>query len=131
MCHMHSHQQSRSRHKDELQAPETDVWDWKEVVVADVFAAGLLCVTDEVGLLIPPDRFSGYYKDANAEDEEDRQPDLSQAGGVFIYPSQLGIKGSPTHPVCWCSQLLIIEKKEINLSYYIYNEYNFIDNFWV
>uniref|UniRef100_A0A672P726 Uncharacterized protein n=1 Tax=Sinocyclocheilus grahami TaxID=75366 RepID=A0A672P726_SINGR len=71
---MHSHQQSRY---------------WKEVVVADIFAAWLLCVTGEAGLLVPPDLFSGYHKDANAEDEEDRQPDLSQAGGVFIYPSQL------------------------------------------
>uniref|UniRef100_A0A8C1GFZ8 Uncharacterized protein n=1 Tax=Cyprinus carpio TaxID=7962 RepID=A0A8C1GFZ8_CYPCA len=85
---MHSHQQSRY---------------WKEVVIADIFAAGLLCVTGEVGLLIAPDCFGSYYKDANAEDEEDRQPDLSQASGVFIYPSQLGIKCSPAHPVCCCS----------------------------
>lgn len=88
---MHGHHQSWRGNKDELQAPETDVRDGKEVVVTHVFAAGLLCVAGEVGLLISPDCLGSYYKDADTEDEEDRQPDLSQAGGMFINASQLGI----------------------------------------
>uniref|UniRef100_A0AAR2LH61 Uncharacterized protein n=1 Tax=Pygocentrus nattereri TaxID=42514 RepID=A0AAR2LH61_PYGNA len=60
---MHGHQKSWGGHKDE-----------EEVVVTDVFAAGLLRVAGE---------------DGDAEDEENRQPYLSQAGRVFVHSSQL------------------------------------------
>lgn len=67
------------------------------MVVADILAAWLLSVAGEVGLLVSPDALCCQDQDGDAEDEEDREPDLSQTGGVFVYTSQLGVQRSPTH----------------------------------
>uniref|UniRef100_A0A3Q2D7X2 Uncharacterized protein n=1 Tax=Cyprinodon variegatus TaxID=28743 RepID=A0A3Q2D7X2_CYPVA len=68
---MHGYEQSWCGHKDE-----------EEVVVADILATGLLRVA---------------RKNSDAEDEEDGEPDLPEAGGVFVDAAQLGIEGPPTH----------------------------------
>lgn len=39
--HVHGHQKRRRRHKDQLEAPETDVGDRKELIVADILTARL------------------------------------------------------------------------------------------
>ena len=95
--HVHGHQQSRRGHEDQLQAPQADVWHGKEVVVADVFAARLLRVAREVRLLVPPDALSSQDQNSYAEDEEDRKPNLSKTGGVFVDAAQLGVEHPPTH----------------------------------
>uniref|UniRef100_A0A671UE55 Uncharacterized protein n=1 Tax=Sparus aurata TaxID=8175 RepID=A0A671UE55_SPAAU len=79
---MHGHQQSRRGHKYELQAPQADVRHRKEVIIADIFAAGLLRVACE---------------NSDAKDEKHRKPNLSQTGGVFVDTAQLGIECPPTH----------------------------------
>uniref|UniRef100_A0A3B3BS43 Uncharacterized protein n=1 Tax=Oryzias melastigma TaxID=30732 RepID=A0A3B3BS43_ORYME len=85
---MHGHQQGWRGDKDELQAPQADVRHRKEVVIADIFASRLLGVAGEVRLLVPPNALCSQNQDGNAEDEENRQPDLPQTGGVFVDSTQ-------------------------------------------
>lgn len=94
---VHGYQQGRCRYKDELQTPEANVRYGEEVVIADVFASGLLRVAGEVGLLVTPDALSSQNQDGDAEDEQDRKPDLPQTGGVFVDAAQLGVESPPTH----------------------------------
>lgn len=88
---MHGYQQGRGGDKDELQAPQADVWHGKEVIIADIFTAGLLSVACEVWLFVPPDALSGQNQYGDAEDEKDGEPDLPETGGVFVYAAQLGV----------------------------------------
>lgn len=95
---MHGHQQGWRGHKDQLQAPQADVRDGEEVVIADIFAPRLLRVAREVWLLVPPDALCCQNQYGDAEDEKNRQPDLPKTGGVFVDTAQLSVERPPAHP---------------------------------
>uniref|UniRef100_A0A8C5T0P0 Uncharacterized protein n=1 Tax=Laticauda laticaudata TaxID=8630 RepID=A0A8C5T0P0_LATLA len=80
---MHGHQKCRSRNKNKLQGPESDVRNWEKIIVADVFASWLQSIADEVILFITPNFLCSNYEDHNTEDEKNSQPDLPDAGGMF------------------------------------------------
>uniref|UniRef100_A0AAY4CSX5 Uncharacterized protein n=1 Tax=Denticeps clupeoides TaxID=299321 RepID=A0AAY4CSX5_9TELE len=77
--------QGRRGDGNDLQHPEADVRDGEGVVVADVLAAWLLGVADEVRLLVSPNPLSSSAQDQDAEHEEHRQPDLPDHGGVGLH----------------------------------------------
>uniref|UniRef100_A0A3Q2DME1 Uncharacterized protein n=1 Tax=Cyprinodon variegatus TaxID=28743 RepID=A0A3Q2DME1_CYPVA len=79
------------------QHPQPDVRDGEELVVADAVTARLLSVAGEAGLLIPPDALGGNHQHQDSEDEDDREPDASDAGGMPVYAADHGIKGPPVH----------------------------------
>lgn len=95
--HMHGHQQGRSGDQDELKRPQADVRDGEEVVIADTVAARLLCVAGEAGLLVAPHTLCCDHQHQDAEDEEDREPDATDACGVSVHTADDSIKRCPVH----------------------------------
>lgn len=77
---MHGHQQCGGGDQDELECPQADVRDGEELVVANAVAAGLLGVAGEAGLLIPPNTLCSDHQDQDTEDEDDGEPNASDAG---------------------------------------------------
>lgn len=69
----------------------------EEVVVADVRAARLLGVAVEVLLLIAPNFLSRYNVNHHSEDKNHREPDPAECGGIFVYPTEKGLKSLPVH----------------------------------
>lgn len=55
-------------------------------------------VTGEVGLFVPPHALGGNHQHHDTEDEEHRQPDFPQTGGVAVDTGQLGVQSRPRHP---------------------------------
>uniref|UniRef100_A0A3Q1GG88 Uncharacterized protein n=1 Tax=Acanthochromis polyacanthus TaxID=80966 RepID=A0A3Q1GG88_9TELE len=94
---MHGHQQRGGGDQDELKRPQADVRDGEELVIANAVAAGLLGVTGEAGLLIPPNTLCSDHQDQDTEDEDDGEPNASNAGRVPVYAADHGIKGPPVH----------------------------------
>uniref|UniRef100_A0A673A5F2 Uncharacterized protein n=1 Tax=Sphaeramia orbicularis TaxID=375764 RepID=A0A673A5F2_9TELE len=94
---MHGHQQSGSGDQDELQRPQADVGDGEEVVVANTVAAGLLGVAGEAGFLVTPHALCCDHQDQDPKNEEDREPDTTDASGVSVHAADDGIKGGPVH----------------------------------
>lgn len=82
---MHRYQQGRGGDKDELQGPQPDVGHRKKVVVAHIFASWLQSVADKIFLFVTPHFLSSHYKDHDTENEDDGDPYLPDAGGVFVY----------------------------------------------
>uniref|UniRef100_A0A3B4TWB4 Uncharacterized protein n=1 Tax=Seriola dumerili TaxID=41447 RepID=A0A3B4TWB4_SERDU len=74
-------------HKDDLQHPKADVGDGESDVIADILATGLLGVTGEARLLVAPHLLCRSTQDQDAEDEQDddREPDASDASRVPVY----------------------------------------------
>lgn len=70
--------EGRRGDKNDLQHPEANVGDGEGLVVADIFATGLLRVTGEIRLLITPNLFSCCAQHQDAEDKEDSQPNLQR-----------------------------------------------------
>lgn len=89
---MHGNQQSRSGDQDELERPEADVGDGEEVVVADTVATRLLGVAGEARLLIAPHALCCHYQNQDAENEQDREPDATDACGVSVHATDNSIK---------------------------------------
>uniref|UniRef100_A0A7N4PHV5 Uncharacterized protein n=1 Tax=Sarcophilus harrisii TaxID=9305 RepID=A0A7N4PHV5_SARHA len=94
---MHGYQKCWSRDKNQLQGPKSDVRNREEVVVANIFASWLQSITDKIFLLISPHFFSSYNKNHDSKNEEDSNPDLPYAGGVFIYTPNEGMQCTPIH----------------------------------
>lgn len=95
--HMHGDQQGGSGDQDELERPEADVGDGEKVVIADTVATRLLGVAGEAGLLVPPHALRGNHQNQDAENEQDREPDATDAGGVSVHTTDDSIKGCPVH----------------------------------
>uniref|UniRef100_A0A8C1KGC3 Uncharacterized protein n=1 Tax=Cyprinus carpio TaxID=7962 RepID=A0A8C1KGC3_CYPCA len=84
MCNVHDNQQGGGRDHDELQRPQSDVRDGEEVVVAYAVAAGLLGVAGEMRFLVAPHTLRRHHKNQDPENEEDRQPNSPNAGGMSV-----------------------------------------------
>lgn len=82
------HHQRRAGDEDELQCPQADVGDGEDVVVAHVVAARLERVADKVLALIAPHSLGRHHEHHYAEDEDHRQPDAAEHGGVLVDPTE-------------------------------------------
>uniref|UniRef100_A0A8C2F0E8 Uncharacterized protein n=1 Tax=Cyprinus carpio TaxID=7962 RepID=A0A8C2F0E8_CYPCA len=90
MCNVHDNQQGGGRDHDELQRPQSDVRDGEEVVVAYAVAAGLLGVAGEMRFLVAPHTLRRHHKNQDPENEEDRQPNSPNAGGMSVRAADHG-----------------------------------------
>uniref|UniRef100_A0A3Q2PIV7 Uncharacterized protein n=1 Tax=Fundulus heteroclitus TaxID=8078 RepID=A0A3Q2PIV7_FUNHE len=93
--HIHGNQEGRCGHKDQLETPEANVGHWEELIIADVLAR----VAGEIGLLVSPDALRSYDQHHDSENEQHREPDLPQGGGVTVGADQLSVQSRPRHPV--------------------------------
>lgn len=66
--------------------------DGEEVVIADTVAARLLGVAGEARLLITPHTLCCDHQYQDAENEQDREPDATDACGVSVHPTDDSIK---------------------------------------
>ena len=73
--------------EDELEGPETSVRDGEEVVVTDVGAAWLAGVAVKVFLVVAPHPLRCHHEHHDPKDEDDGQPDTTEARGVLVYPT--------------------------------------------
>uniref|UniRef100_A0A672F673 Uncharacterized protein n=1 Tax=Salarias fasciatus TaxID=181472 RepID=A0A672F673_SALFA len=87
----------RRGHQDDLEHPEADVRERREGVVADVLAARLAAVADELALLVVVDGLSADGRQHDAEHDEDGQPDLAHERGVVVDFFQQASQETPAH----------------------------------
>jgi len=97
--HVQHHHEGRAGDEDELQGPEADVGDGEEVVVADVGATRLPGVAVELALVVAPDPLGGHHVDQHPEDEDHRQPDAAEGGGVLVDSAKEILEELPIHEV--------------------------------
>ncbi|CAG5866298.1 unnamed protein product, partial [Menidia menidia] len=101
--HVHHHQERRTGDEYELQGPQADVGHGEEVVIADVVAPGLSCVTFEVFLFIAPDLLCCHDKHHDSEEKYDGEPHSPESCGVLIHPAEEALEECPVHDEV-CSQ---------------------------
>lgn len=70
----------------------------QEMVVADAVAARLQGVADEGRLLIAPYALRSHHQHHDPEDEDDRQPDTADGGGMSVHTAEQGVQACPIHP---------------------------------
>lgn len=97
VLHVHDDHQRRTGDEDELQSPQSDVGNGEEEVVADVRAARLLGVAVKVLLLIAPNSLGCYNINHHSEHKNHRKPYPAECGGVFVHPTEKGLKSLPVH----------------------------------
>uniref|UniRef100_A0A3B5AEY3 Uncharacterized protein n=1 Tax=Stegastes partitus TaxID=144197 RepID=A0A3B5AEY3_9TELE len=107
--HVHDHHEGRASDEDELQGPQADVGDGEEVVVADIGAAGLLCVAVKVLLLVTPNSLRCHHVHHHPEHKHHGQPYPPERCGVFVHPTEEGLEGLPVHVSGWQSDLSVVE----------------------
>lgn len=121
VLHVHYHHQWWTGDEDELQGPQSDVGKGEEVVIADVCAARLLGVAVKVFLIIAPNSLSRYNINHHPEHKNHWEPDPAKCSGVFIHPTEQGLKSLPVHGseqgqvtlgVLWSSLTLNISDEE-------------------
>lgn len=89
---MHGYEQGGSGDQDELERPEADVGDGEEVVVADTVAARLLGVAGEARFLVAPHALCCNHQNQDTENEQDGEPDATDACGVSVHTADDSIK---------------------------------------
>jgi len=77
----------------------------EEVVIADIVAPGLSCVTFEVFLFISPDLLRSYNKHHDPEQENNREPHSTESCGVLVHPAEEALEECPVHDEV-CSQFV-------------------------
>uniref|UniRef100_A0A8C6HEV5 Uncharacterized protein n=1 Tax=Mus spicilegus TaxID=10103 RepID=A0A8C6HEV5_MUSSI len=87
--------------QDELQGPEAHVGHGEELIIADVGAAWLLGIADEILLIVVPHLLCRHHIHQHPEDEDHRQPDAAQCRGVLVHTTQDSLEKSPVHAVRW------------------------------
>lgn len=92
VCNVHGDQQGGGGDHDELQGPQADVGDREEVVVTHAVASRLLGVADEMRFLVAPHALRRHHQNQDPENEEDRQPNPPNAGGMSVHAADHGIK---------------------------------------
>uniref|UniRef100_A0A3B3HCT6 Uncharacterized protein n=1 Tax=Oryzias latipes TaxID=8090 RepID=A0A3B3HCT6_ORYLA len=87
---IHGNQKRWRGDKDELKAPQANVGHGKELIVANVFTAGLERQERKIKqtLLLDSRTCNGHH---DPKKEQHREPDFTQRGGVTIGPHQLSI----------------------------------------
>ena len=72
----------------------------EDVVIAHVVAAWLGSVADKVFALISPHPLSCDHEHHHPEDEDHREPDPTEDGGIFVDSAEERLQSRPVHDCC-------------------------------
>uniref|UniRef100_A0A8C7YTU6 Uncharacterized protein n=1 Tax=Oryzias sinensis TaxID=183150 RepID=A0A8C7YTU6_9TELE len=100
---IHGNQKRWRGDKDELKTPQANVGHGKELIVANVFTAGLERKERKIKqtLLLDSRTYGlcGNHQHHDPKKEQHREPDFTQRSGVTIGPHQLSVQSGPRHPL--------------------------------
>lgn len=99
--HVQHHHEGRAGDEDQLEGPQANVGDGKEVVVADVGATWLEGVALEVALIVAPDPLGRHHEHQHPEDEDHREPNAPEGGGVLVDTAEKTLEKLPIHWLCF------------------------------